>query len=121
MNTLPDWVTSFPGAVTVSDLNHRIVYMNDRSATTYEPDGGRALIGRELMACHNERSKGIIDGLLRSGGQNVYTIEKAGQKKLIFQSAWRDEKGDVAGLVELSLVLPPDMPHYVRSAPPAKS
>lgn len=115
MQAMPDWVTGFPGAVMVSDLEHRIIYMNDKSAATYEKDGGRALLGTEMMACHNERSKAIIEKLLESGGQNVYTIDKAGQKKLIYQSAWRDEKGQVAGLVELSLVLPPDMPHFVRS------
>ena len=115
MNTMPDWVTGFPGAVTVSDLEHRIVYMNDASAAGYAKDGGRALVGKEMLSCHNERSKAILGRLLESGGQNVYTIDKAGQKKLIFQSAWRDESGAVAGLVELSLVLPPDMPHFVRS------
>ena len=114
MPAMPDWVTGFPGAVMVSDLEHRIVYMNDKSAATYEKDGGRALLGKEMMACHNERSRAIIQKLLETGGQNVYTIDKAGQKKLIYQSAWRDEAGRVAGLVELSLVLPPDMPHFVR-------
>lgn len=114
MQSMPDWITSFPGAVMVSDLEHRIIYMNDKSAATYEKDGGRALLGQEMMGCHNERSKAIIQKLVESGGQNVYTIDKAGQKKLIYQSAWRDESGAVAGLVELSLVLPPDMPHFVR-------
>ena len=98
----------------VSDREHRVVYMNDKSAATYEKEGGRALVGKEMLSCHNERSKAILARLLESGGQNVYTIDKAGQKKLIFQSAWRDEAGDVAGLIELSLVLPPDMPHFVR-------
>ncbi len=114
MPAMPDWVTNFPGAVMVSDLEHRIIYMNDKSAATYEKDGGRALLGKEMIGCHNERSKAIIQKLVESGGQNVYTIDKAGQKKLIYQSAWRDEQGAVAGLVELSLVLPPDMPHFVR-------
>jgi len=114
MQAMPDWVTKFPGAVMVSDLEHRIIYMNDKSAATYEKDGGYALLGTEMMGCHNARSKAIIQGLLETGGQNVYTIDKAGQKKLIYQSAWRDEAGAVAGLVELSLVLPPEMPHFVR-------
>ncbi|MBU0927035.1 MAG: PAS domain-containing protein [Spirochaetes bacterium] len=111
---MPDWVTRLPGAVTVSDRDRRIVYMNDAAAATWAAKGGRALIGSSLEACHNERSRGIIDGLLSSGGVNVYTIEKAGVKKLIHQSAWRDESGAVAGLVELSLVLPEGMPHFVR-------
>ncbi len=115
MPSLPDWVTSFPGAVTVSDLEHRIIYMNDKSAAGYAKEGGRALIGKEMMSCHNDHSKEILRNLLQSGGEHVYTIEKAGQKKLIYQSAWRDEAGKVAGLVELSMVLPEGMPHFVRN------
>jgi hypothetical protein len=88
--------------------------MNDKSAAGYAKDGGRALIGKKMLSCHNERSRSILNNLLESGGQNVYTIDKAGQKKLIFQSAWRDETGQVAGLVEVSMVLPPELPHYVR-------
>lgn len=114
MNSMPDWVKNFPGAVTVSDANHRIVYMNEKSAATLESDGGASLVGSDLMACHNERSKAMIDALLAEGGTNVYTIEKKGQKKLIYQTAWRDGNGAVAGLVELSLVLPEGMPHFVR-------
>ncbi len=114
MDHMPDWVRGFPGAVTVSDSQHRIVYMNDKAAATFEADGGRKLIGGSLMACHNERSKAIIDRLLAEGGVNVYTIEKKGQKKLIHQSAWCDEAGALAGLIELSLVLPAELPHFVR-------
>jgi len=114
MSDMPDWVTSLPGAVTVSDASHRIVYMNDAAAATWEARGGKALVGGDLLACHGERSAAIIDRLLAEGGTNVYTIEKAGKRKLIYQSAWRDGSGAVAGLVELSLVLPPDMPHFVR-------
>lgn len=114
MNTMPDWVTSLPGAVTVSDSEHRIVYMNDAAAATWKAKGGRELLGTDLMACHNPRSRAIIEELLGTGGTNVYTIEKNGTKKLIFQSAWRDSSGVVAGLVEISLFLPEGMPHFVR-------
>jgi hypothetical protein len=40
---------------------------------------------------------------------NVYTIEKAGRKKLIFQAPWYED-GIFAGLVELSLDIPSVMP-----------
>ena len=33
--------------------------------------------------------------------------------KMIYQTAWK-ENGEVAGLVEISMVIPEDMPHYVR-------
>ncbi|OHD81104.1 MAG: hypothetical protein A3J97_17260 [Spirochaetes bacterium RIFOXYC1_FULL_54_7] len=112
---MPDWVRAFPGAVTVSDLDHRIIYLNDKAAATWAGRGGKALLGTDLMACHNERSRSIIDRLLTEGGTNIYTIEKQGQKKLIYQTAWKDVSGQVAGLVELSLILPMELPHYIRN------
>jgi PAS domain-containing protein len=111
---LVDWAKAFPGAVTVTDAGLRIIYMNEKAKATFAAEGGERLIGGDLLACHNQRSRDIIASLLAEGGTNAYTIEKKGQRKLIYQSAWRDEKGEVAGLVELSLVLPEGMPHYVR-------
>ena len=32
---------------------------------------------------------------------------------MIYQTAWR-QQGKVAGLVEISMVIPAEMPHYVR-------
>jgi len=32
---------------------------------------------------------------------------------MIYQTAWKKE-GKVSGLVEISMVIPQDMPHYVR-------
>ena len=60
-----------------------------------------------------EHSREIIRGLLDSGGSNAYTIEKKGVRKIIYQTAWKVD-GKVAGLVEISMVIPSDMPHYVR-------
>jgi transcriptional regulator with PAS, ATPase and Fis domain len=111
---MPDWVTAFPGSVTVSDGENRVLWMNDKAAEGYAPQGGRDLLGKDMAACHNERSRKIIAELLATGKPHVYTIEKKGVRKLIYQTAWRDGSGGIAGLVELSLELPPEMPHYVR-------
>lgn len=111
---VPDWAFRANCAITVADADCRIIYMNERSRETFARRGGAALIGHNLMEYHNERSRGIIRELLATGGTNAYTIEKEGLRKLIFQSAWRDDAGAVAGLVEISMVLPADLPHYVR-------
>jgi len=50
---------------------------------------------------------------LESGRTNVYTIEKKGVRTLIYQAPWFQD-GQYQGLVELSLVIPEIMPHYVR-------
>ncbi|MCR4409551.1 MAG: PAS domain S-box protein [Candidatus Saccharicenans sp.] len=109
----PDWMEEFPGAITVTDDEGKIIYMNKKAAQTFEAEGGLALIGRNIMDCHRLESQEKIKKILESGKPNIYTIEKKGQKKLIFQTVWT-EAGRVRGLVELSLEIPTAMPHFVR-------
>ncbi len=109
-----DWVKEFPGAITVCDAKGLLIDMNDRAAAVLAQDGGRALIGKSILDCHPEPARAKTQELLESGSRNVYTIEKDGVKKLIFQSPWFRE-GRYAGLVELSLEVPFEMPHFVRS------
>lgn len=108
---ISDWAKEMNCAVTVCDNDGIILYMNDKAKETFARHGD--LIGKSLIPCHNERSRAIIADLLASGGSNSYTIEKNGVRKMIYQTAWR-ENGEVAGLVEISMVIPEDMPHYVR-------
>jgi transcriptional regulator with PAS, ATPase and Fis domain len=103
-----------PFAVTACDLDAKIIYMNDKSAATFKNYGGTELIGKSLFDCHGEKSAEQIKGLLKNGTTNSYTIEKNGLKKLIYQCPWyKDDK--IAGLVEISLVIPEEMPHFVRN------
>lgn len=112
--SVPDWAFRMNCAVTVADADCNIIYMNERSRQTFANRGGADLIGHNLMEYHNENSKAIIRRLLAEGGTNAYTIEKEGVKKMIFQTAWKDDEGKVAGLVELSMILPDHLPHYIR-------
>ena len=57
---------------------------------------------------------GIIRRLLAEGGTNSYTIEKEGVRKMIYQTACTDAGGQVEGIVEVSIVIPGELPHYVR-------
>ena len=113
INAIPDWAWGMNCAVTVCDHKCDIIYMNARSRETFAKHGD--IIGHNLMDYHPAHSIETIKRLLATGGQNCYTIEKQGMKKMIFQTAWRREDGSVGGLVELSMVIPSDMPHYVRS------
>lgn len=110
----------FEGAVTVCNTSGEIIYMNQHSAKVFEKDGGFRLIGRNLKDCHPETARKKLDEMLLHPKSNAYTIEKNGVKKLIFQSPWY-KQGKFAGLIELSLVIPFDMPHFVRSKPDIKS
>lgn len=110
-----DWIEELPAAVTLCDREGVVLEMNARAARTFEADGGKALIGRNLLECHPPAARAKLERLLASGETNVYTIEKRGQKKLIWQAPW-SEGGEVRGLVEISIELPHDVPHFVRSA-----
>jgi hypothetical protein len=109
-----EWIKEFPAAVTVCDANGIILQMNDRAALTFEKDGGYALVGKNMLDCHSEASRGKVSEMLTNHAKNVYTIEKNGVKKLIFQSPWF-ENNQYAGFVELSLEIPFEMPHFVRT------
>ncbi len=95
-------------ALTACDTEGVVIYQNERSVAV-NGDGGRS-----LLPCHNERSLSIIRRLLSEGGRNVYTIEKRGTRKLIYQTVWRRDGGAIGGLVEFSMELPDELPHYVR-------
>ena len=109
-----NWVEDFPAAVTVCDAAGIIVAMNARAAETFREEGGKALIGSNVLDCHPEPSRTQVRRHLVAATTNVYTIEKNGVKKLIFQSPWC-RNGEYAGFVEISLEIPFEMPHFIRS------
>jgi transcriptional regulator with PAS, ATPase and Fis domain len=115
MSSAIDWVNEFPAAVTVCDRDGIVVAMNDRSARTFEADGGRALIGKSLLDCHPDPARTLLADLLAAPRVNAYTIEKRGVRKLIYQAPWH-QNGEYRGLVELSMELPDPLPHFVRGA-----
>lgn len=105
------WSDEMNCAVTVCDTEGIILYMNEKARQTFARHGD--LIGKNMFDCHSPASQAKIRELLATGGTNAYTIEKEGLHKVIYQTAWR-ENGVVKGLVEISMVVPAEMPHYVR-------
>jgi len=107
------WIDEFPGAVTVCDAAGIILEMNARAVETFARDGGAALVRRNVLDCHPEPARSRLATMLAQRTANVYTIEKDGIRKLIYQSPWY-EGGEYRGFVELSLVVPEAVPHFVR-------
>jgi len=108
-----DWTKEFPASILMCDNNGTITEMNEKAAATFADDGGYGLIGKNLFECHTVKSNEIIKKIMNEKKPNVYTIEKNGIKKLIYQAPWY-ENGEMKGLVELSLEIPFDMPHFIR-------
>ena len=107
------WVQEFSAAVTVTDREGKILEMNAAAVKTFEKDGGARLIGSNVLDCHPEPAKAKLRAIMENRKPNVYTIEKAGVKKLIYQAPWYQD-GEYAGVVELSVEIPFEMPHFVR-------
>jgi len=107
------WVKEFPGAITVCDTDGKIIEMNRRAVETFAKEGGEKLIGTNVLNCHPEPARSKLKTIIEKHRTNVYTIEKTGRKKLIFQAPWFKD-GIYAGVVELLLEIPPEVPHFVR-------
>ncbi len=105
------WPDDINCAVTVCDINGVIKYMNRRAKDTFAAHGD--LIGKNLFECHSEESRAKIRHMLATGDSNAYTISKNGQRKVIYQTPWRCG-GVIAGMVEISMIVPESMPHYIR-------
>lgn len=103
-----EWAEQMNCAVTVCDTEGKILFMNEKSRATFGDMTGQSMIG-----CHSERSRQKIRELIDTGGTNAYTIDKNGVRKMIYQTAWMKD-GKAGGLVEISMVIPAEMPHYVR-------
>lgn len=112
-----EWTKECPIAITVCDHAGIIIHMNPRSVEVFAADGGLALLGRNVLDCHPEPARTKTQMLLDEQCANIYTIEKAGRKKMIAQIPWH-QQGTFAGLVELSFEIPADMPHYIREVSP---
>ncbi len=113
LNQLPQMVNELPFAVTVCDTQGIVLFMNERSIVTFQKYGGADVVGTSLFLYHSGKSAEILQRLLDSAGKHAYTIEKNGVKKLIYQSPWFENE-KFAGLIELSLEIPYEMPHYIR-------
>lgn len=108
---IKDWADRIGCALTICDADCKILYMNQRSRETFARHGD--IIGHDLLQYHPPRAIEMIHKMLSTGITNAYTIQKGDVRKLIYQTPWYRD-GKIAGLAELSIPLPADMPHYVR-------
>ncbi|MBR3032428.1 MAG: PAS domain-containing protein [Clostridiales bacterium] len=92
-------------AVVICDLEHTIVYMNQAAVERYEKWGGKALLGKSLMNCHNKKSGEMIEKVIAwfsSSKDNnlVYTFYNEKENKDVYMVALRNDAGDLIGYYE---------------------
>lgn len=92
-------------AVVICDLNHVIVYMNPAAYKNYEKWGGKELLGKCLLDCHNPESNEnilkVVDWFAESPNNNmIYTSRNEKQNKDVYMVALRDENQTLIGYYE---------------------
>ncbi len=108
-----NWTDQAEIAITVTDANGIITEMNPTSIATFASDGGAALIGSDVLACHPEPSRTTLASMYEARQPNHYTIQKNGQRKIIHQIPLLKE-GVFRGYVEISIPIPDHLPHFNR-------
>ena len=108
-----EWLHGVDVAITICDKKGIIVYMNRKAIAAFKDEGGKKLLGTNLLDCHPGKSREIVCEMLKTGKENIYTIEKGGVKKLIVQKPVYEHDA-FSGIMEMSIELPKDMPHHIR-------
>jgi PAS domain S-box-containing protein len=114
IKSIPEWTKEFPSAITICDTRGIIIYMNEKSCMTFTKYGGDNLIGKNLFDCHSEASSAKLKELIETQKSNIYTVEKEGIKKLIYQSPIYDNH-EFSGMIEISIELPSIINNFIRS------
>lgn len=113
MTSAPSWIEEFPAAITVTDAKGTILAMNAAAQKVFAQEGGAALLGSDVFTCHPEPALRKARQLYQQQQPNHYTIAKRGKKKIIHQLPWF-QGGKFAGFVEISIPIPPALPHFER-------
>jgi len=92
-------------AVVICDLEHTIIYMNPVAIERYAKWGGKDLMGKSLLNCHNEKSREMIQKVVEwfkaSKDNNiVYTFFNQKENKDVYMVALRNEEGNLIGYYE---------------------
>lgn len=92
-------------AVVLCDLEHTIVYMNPVAIKRYEKWGGADLLGKSLLACHNEHSREmiikVVNWFQKSPENNlVYTFYNQKENKDVYMVALRNDSKELIGYYE---------------------
>ncbi len=88
-----DLLGALRAAITIADEDYRIVFMNDLAAARYADEGGAALVGSDLLACHDAASQEMI--------RQMYARHRAGDLTPI---RYHVDKGD--GVYREVLLMP---------------
>ena len=100
--------------IVICDLDHIIVYMNPVAEERYYKRGGRALIGKSLLDCHNSESNEKIINTVKWFAESkynnrIFTFHNPKENKDVYMIALRDENSELIGYYEKHEYRTPEM------------
>lgn len=107
------WEKELPAEVMVCDSEGIILSMNDAAETLFTADGGRNLLGSNVLDCHPATARAKLEDMMENQSSNAYFSTEKGEKRFFFQAPWYDD-GKFAGMVEISFPVPDELPHFIR-------
>lgn len=98
-------VDSDNAPVVICDMNNIIIYMNPTACERYSKKGGKNLVGKSLLDCHNSDSNEKILKVLEWFSQNknnsrFFTFHNPKENKDVYMIALRDDNGNLIGYYE---------------------
>ena len=90
-----------------------ILELNQKATESLHAEGGKKLIGSNLLDCHPAAALRKLKRLMRNRQTNVYTVRKGRIRKIVLQTPWY-RKGKYRGFVEVSLPISGKIPNVVR-------
>ena len=82
------WVKELPAEVMVCDTSGDILEMNAAAAALFADDGGKGLLGTNVLGCHPDPARGKLESMLDRQTTNAYFNTENGEKRFFFQSPW---------------------------------
>jgi transcriptional regulator with PAS, ATPase and Fis domain len=108
-----EWIKELPAEIMVCDTHGIIREMNAEAGALFEADGGRNLLGSDVLACHPDSARGKLEHMMEKETANTYFNTGNGRKRFFFQAPWFLNR-QYAGFVEISFEVPEEIPHFVR-------
>lgn len=91
--------------IVLCDLEHTIIYMNPAAIKRYSKRGGKNLIGKSLLDCHNQKSGILINNVISWFKESIdhnkiYTFYNEKENKDVYMIALRNDNGELIGYYE---------------------
>lgn len=98
-------VDSDTAPIVVCNINHEIIYMNPVAIQRYAKRGGKELIGKSLLDCHNsdscEKIMKVLAWFSESPENNrIFTFHNPKKNKDVYMIALRDDNNTLIGYYE---------------------